>query len=308
MEIKISNFKLNVFRNLMEQSLIVDNQLMFEFSTDFVRSCSFSATKSFMKLWTSPLINFIQKSEDSEELQEIPSFDPFNMYILKGDLFKKFLSVHTSDTVDLIFTIVESENKKNQAAAITIIGQSEGSNKLRTTFTLTTEELISNKIDDYAAVIKECTPSNDMCEFVLSDNQIQEIKRLIKKLHKSSADNTAYLSFKLDVENKKVVVNDKVFIVEFDINSETESKLLFPEKSFSFNILKSDFIITGNQTFTIFTNEQEQKVIFGARHAGAIIWCLSSKIEESNDLPFDSSVVDSTIDSIDNLDDYLNDI
>lgn len=305
MEIKISNFKLNVFRNLMEQSLIVDNQLMFEFSTDFVRSCSFSATKSFMKLWTSQLINFIQKSEDSEELQEIPSFDPFNMYILKGDLFKKFLSVHTSDTVDLIFTIVESENKKNQAAAITIIGQSEGSNKLRTTFTLTTEELISNKIDDYAAVIKECTPSNDMCEFVLSDNQIQEIKRLIKKLHKSSADNTAYLSFKLDVENKKVVVNDKVFIVEFDINSETEKKLLFPEKSFSFNILKSDFIITGNQTFTIFTNEQEQKVILGARHAGAIIWCLSSKIEESNDLPFDSSVVDSTIDSIDNLDDYL---
>lgn len=304
MEIKLSNFKLNVFRNLMEQSLIVDNQLMFEFSSDMVRSCSFSATKSFMKLWTSQLINFIQQSDDSGDLQEIPSFDPFNMYILKGDLFKKFLSVHTADTVDLIFTIEVNENKKNQAAAITIIGQGEGSNKLKTTFTLTTEELISNKIDDYSAVIKECTPSKDMFEFVLSNNQIQEIKRLIKKLHKSSADNTAYLSFKIDNENKKIVVNDKVFVVEFAFAENAK----IPKESFSFNILKSDFIITGNQTFSIFTNSDEQKVIFGARHAGAIIWCLSSKIQESNDLPFDASVVDSTIDSIDDIDDYLNDL
>lgn len=304
MEIKLSNFKLNVFRNLMEQSLIVDNQLMFEFSSDMVRSCSFSATKSFMKLWTSQLVNFIQQSDNSEDLQEIPSFDPFNMYILKGDLFKKFLSVHTADTVDLIFTIEENENKKNQAAAITIIGQGEGSNKLKTTFTLTTEELISNKIDDYSAVIKECTPSKDMFEFVLSNNQIQEIKRLIKKLHKSSADNTAYLSFNIDNENKKIIVNDKVFVVEFAFAENAK----IPEESFSFNILKSDFIITGNQTFSIFTNSNEQKVIFGARHAGAIIWCLSSKIQESNDLPFDASVVDSTIDSIADIDDYLNEL
>lgn len=304
MEIKLSNFKLNVFRNLMEQSLIVDNQLMFELSSDMVRSCSFSATKSFMKLWTSQLVNFIQQSDDSEELREIPSFDPFNMYILKGDLFKKFLSVHNADTVDLIFTIEENENKKNQAAAITIIGQGEGSNKLKTTFTLTTEELISNKIDDYSAVIKECTPSKDMFEFVLSNNQIQEIKRLIKKLHKSSADNTAYLSFKIDKENKKIIVNDKVFVVEFEFAENTK----ISEESFSFNILKSDFIITGNQTFSIFTNNNEPKVIFGARHAGAIIWCLSSKIQESNDLPFDASVVDSTIDSISDIDDYLNEL
>lgn len=304
MEITISNFKLNVFRNLMEQSLIVDNQLMFEVSNDFIRSCSFSATKSFMKLWIAPLKNFIKISSD--DIQEIPEFEPFNIYILKGDLFKKFLSVHNADTVDLIFNIVENQKKKNQAASITIVGslssnEQEKTNMLKTTFMLTTEELISNKIDDYSAVIKECAPSEDMTQIMLGDNQIQEIKRLIKKLHKSSADNTAYLSFKVDSETKKLIVNDKVFIVEFDLPTDT----VFPEESFTFNILKSDFIITGNQTFSIFTNAVSQKVIFNSSYAGAILSCLSSKIQESNDLSFDSSVVDSTIEAIDDIDEYL---
>ncbi len=313
MEITIKNFRLNVFKNLMEQALIVDSQLMFEISPTMIRSCSFSETKSFMKLWMIPFKTLIVTPEKPEvesldDVEEEQNFDfpAFNMYILKGELFKKFLSVHSSDTVDLKFNLQEKDGKW-QAANLVITGKSEGSNTLTTNFILTTEDLISNKIDDYSVIIKECTPDTTMFEFVLSDKQIQEIKRLIKKLHKSTADNTAYLTFTVDSENRKITVNDKVFTVDFYIDEEIQKDIQFPEQSFKFNILKSDFIITGNQTFSIYTEENNQKVIFGARYAGSIIWCLTTKIASGSELNLDASIVDSTIDSLD-IDEYFNDL
>lgn len=312
MEIHIKNFRLNVFKNLMEQALIVDNQLMFEINKDMIRSCSFSETKSFIKLWMVPFKSLIVAPEkpEVESLDDIDEqvldFPTFDMYILKGELFKKFLSVHSSDTVDLTFNLQEKDGKW-QAANLIISGKSEGSNTLTTNFILTTEELISNKIDDYSAVIKECTPDASMFEFVLSDKQIQEIKRLIKKLHKSTADNTAYLTFTVDSENRKIIVNDKVFTVDFYIDEEIQKNIEFPEKSFKFNILKSDFVIAGNQTFSIFTEEEIQKVIFGARYAGSIIWCVTTKIASGSELNLDASIVDSTIDNLD-IDEYLSDL
>lgn len=314
MEIQLKNFRLNVFKNLMEQALIVSNQLIFKVSKDMIKSCSFSETKSFMKLWMIPFKSLIVSPEkpdveslDDVEEEQIIDFPEFDMYILKGELFKKFLSVHTSDTVDLIFNLQQNNEGKWQAANLVITGKSEGSNTLTTNFILTTEDLISNKIDDYSDIIKECTPNQSMFEFVLSDKQIQEIKRLIKKLHKSSADNTAYLTFTVDSENRKITVNDKVFTVDFYIDEEIQKNIEFPEKSFKFNILKSDFIIAGNQTFSIYTEENEQKVIFGARYAGSIIWCLTTKIASGSELNLDASIVDSTIDELD-IDDYLEDL
>ena len=141
-----------------------------------------------------------------------------------------------------------------------------------------------------------------MFEFILTDGQIQEIKRLIKKLHKSSSNNTAFLTFGVDSDNKKIIVNDKVFTIDFQLQEDTK----FPEQSFKFNILKSDFIMTGNHTFTIYTEEEERKVIFGARFASSIIWCLSSKINpDSIDLNdnFDS-IADTTLDDLD-LSEYV---
>lgn len=311
MEIKIKNFKLDVFRNLLEQSLIVDNQLMFEVTNEFIRSCSFSSTKTFMKLWTIPLESLIIKPEKSEEAELFPTtnyddeldFETFNMYILKGDLFKKFLSVHTSDTVDMTFVVNEKNNAgKWQASQITIIGKSDGNNNLTTNFILATEDLITNKIEDYADIIKECTPSKDMFEFVMSDRQIQEVKRLIKKLHKSIADNVAYLTFTIDCENRRIIVNDKVFNIAFDIDPEIQKNIQFPSEPFKFNMLKSDFIITGNQTFSIYTDKENQKIILGARHAGGLIWCLTTKISDVSDLNLDATIVDQTIESLDNID------
>lgn len=315
--IKINNFRLNIFRNLLDQSLIVDNQIMLEISSEMIRSCSFSFTKSFMKLWTIPLKTLIIVPEEidgddfdfpgvattnvvaniAKKVESI-SFPKFNLYILKGDLFKKFMSVHNTDMVDLEFTL-HNINDKWQAANITIRGKSENNSPLLTSFILTTEDLISNIIDDYSLVLRECTPTENMAEYILTDVQIQEVKRLIKKLHKSSSNNTSFLTFTVDSENKKITVNDKVFTIDFNINIDFK----FPVKSFKFNILKSDFIMTGNHTFTIYTNDVEQKVIFGAIYAGSIIWGLSSKVNEST-INLDDSIMDSTIDSLE-LDEYL---
>ena len=301
--IKINNFRLNIFRKLLEQSLIVDNQLMLEFSDTIIRACSFSSTRSFMKLWTIPLNNLINSESKSNviELDVVPvekiSFPVFNFYILKGDLFHKYLSVHNTDMVDLEFVLHKVENKY-QAANITISGKSENNSPLVTTFILTTEELISNVITDYSLIINECTPQEDMVEFILTDIQIQEIKRLIKKLHKSTANNTAFLTFTIDVTQNKIIVNDKVFTLSFQLMQ----KLNITE-NIVFNILKSDFIMTGNHTFSIYTNENDQKVILGAKFAGSIIWCLSSKINE-NTINIDDSAMDFALSSED-ISDYL---
>lgn len=299
--IKIPNFKLNVFRKLLEQSLITDNQLMLQVSSEMIQSCSFSMSKTFMKLWTIPLNNLIiVEDEDVIEFEpgetkkaEKLDFPVFNFYILKGDLFKKYLSVHNTDMADIEF-VLHKNGDKYQAANITISGKSENNSPLTTTFTLTTEDLITNKIDDYSSIIDECTPNKNSSEFVLTDAQIQEVKRLIKNLHKSSSDNTAFLTF--TITKDKIIVNDKVFNITFP-NSDKENV-----KEFQFNILKSDFVMIGNHSFTIFTNEDDQKVIFGAHFASSVIWCLSSKINE-NSIDLDDSNLDAAIDSL-NLAEY----
>jgi len=304
LNIKISNFKLNVFRNLLEESLIVNNQLMLEFSSSMIKSCTFSSTKSFIKLWTIPLDTLIQ--QDSNELELTSklikhNFPTFNFYILKGDLFNKYLSVHNSDTVDLEFVLQKTKDNKYQAESILISSKDNMSSGLKTSFILTTEELISNKIDDYADVISECTPSKSMFEFILSNKQIQEIKRLIKNLHKSLPDNQSFLTFTIDIDNSKIVVNDKVFTIDFPLLLNQDKKI--DVTNMTFNILKSDFVMTGNHNFSIYTDNKEQKVILGTNFAGSIIWCLSSKIREDS-ISIDNSIMDSTLDQFE-LNEYL---
>jgi hypothetical protein len=316
--IKIPNFKLNVFRNLLDQALMVNSQLTLEFGPEMLKSCSFSLTDSFMKFWTIPTNNLIF-NEDTQNIDDqlsilptVPSkpktelnFPVFDFYILKGDLFKKYLSVHTADTVDLEF-VLHKNGKKFQGASMTIIGTSESNSPLTTSFILTTEDLISNKIDDYSKIIKECTPSENAFQFILTNNQIQEIKRLIKQLHKSTPDNTSYLTFTIDTENQKIIVNDKVFTIDFVINQENKNSINLPEENFRFNILKSDFIMTGNHTFSIYTVDKEQKVIFGTNYANSIMMCLTSKVSEHN-MTLNDSMSDISIDELE-LDEYIVDL
>jgi len=307
---KISNFKLNIFRNLLEQSLIVDNQLMLEFNTEMIKSCSFSNTKSLIKLWTIPLKSLIVLPDninddltldlnDETPENDIYDFPEFNFYILRGDLFKKFLSVHNTDMVDIEFSL-RKINDKYYGSNLIITGKSENNSPLITSFILTTEELLTNKIEDYSQIIKECTPTKGMFEFILLDNQIQEVKRLIKNLHKSSPENTSFLTFKIDSDNKKIIVNDKVFSIEFLISTEIQKEIKFPKEGFEFKMLKSDFIVTGNHTFSFYTDKLSEKVLLGAKYSDAIIWCLATKVNESS-LNLDSKIddLDSTLDNLD---------
>lgn len=318
--IQIKNFNLSLFGNLLNQALTVTPQLMLEFNNNMLKSCSFSQTKSLIKLWTIPTENLIIQNKEQNDIDindisslvetklEIPQIPDFNFYILRGDLFKNYMSVFSITTpVDLTFNLVEIENKL-QASSIIIKGKSESGAPLETEFLLTTEELITNKISDYQEILKECTPNKEMFEFVLNNKQIIEIRSLVKKLHKSSVDNTAFLSF--NISGNKINIKDKVFSLEFDndISRNIYNKQLIDD-NISFNILKSDFSLIGDHTFSIFTNNETQKVIFGSTYSKSIIWCMSTKVGENhqnhqntND-DFDDDVVDSL-----QLSQYLDDL
>lgn len=294
--VSIKNFNLNIFRQLLKETLMVNNQIMIEFSDKFIRSCAVSPQKVFMKAWTIPTIKFIKKAEDEADENGIIDLDKpeeeidlsylpvFNFYVLKGDLFRNYLSVHSTDFVDLDFELEQGSDGKLQASTITISGKTENNNALVTKFTLTTEDLITSRVDDYDALIRECTPSEEMFDIILDNVQMQEIKRLVRSLHKSSIDNSSYLSF--DISKDKVVINDKVFNVEFPLKTSDASKI--SEVHHTFNILKTDLIMAGEHTFNIYTSEDEHKVTFGTKFAGALIWCISTKITEGS--VFDNNV------------------
>jgi hypothetical protein len=297
----IKNFKLNLFKNLLKQTLITDNQLMFEFSNDMIKSCAFSETKSFMKYIAIPFKSLIETKEDEgddlfeEKTKPVENLitKPFNFYVLKGDIFLKNLTVHNSDIVDIEITVEHNDSKNvDKALFVRIFSKSENNSPLVTTFILTTEEMISNKVEDYSLIIKECTTTPDMCEITLLDTQIQDIKRLIKNLHKSAAENTAYLTFSIDIEKKIINVKDSVFSIDFTIaNCEK-----LPKENIVFNILKSDFIMSGNNTLNLYTSDSVAKVIMISEAGGALITCLTSKINAMSD--FDSAITDSTIENL----------
>lgn len=282
--VTIKNFNLKLFGNLLNQSISVTTQLMLEFDNGLLKSCSFSQTKSLIKLWTIPYDKLIYQPKSSEDIlsdeNQLDMFPEkkielniptFNFYILKGDNFKNYISVFNGDSVDLTFKLIDNNGKK-QATSLIINGKSANGSPLETEFTLTTEELISNVISDYSEILRACTPEPTFKQFSLDKNQIIEIRGLIKKLHKSETDNTAYLTF--NVTNNTINIKDKVFNISF-IN---ENLLNNDEFNFSFNILKSDFTLIGNHNFIAYTDSDSQKVIFSAKYGESIIWCMTTKV------------------------------
>lgn len=306
--IKIDNFNLHLFGNLLNQALTVTPQLMLEFKDEMVKSCSFSGTKSLVKLWAMPISNFIVDNTKNqidpvidldggspdiiESIKDITPIitDTFNFYILKGDLFKKYISVFNQTSVNLEITIKNIDGKF-QATSLLITGKSDNGSPLTTTFALTTEELISNVIDDYSEILTECTPNKSMFEILLHDKQISEIKSLVKNLRGSSVENVAYLTF--EITKKQIIVSDKVFNLKFAIDENIQNKNTInnynDETSLIFNILKSDFAIIGDHSFSVYTEENSQKVIFGSSYAGSVIWCLCTKFDTTKKLNSTSS-------------------
>ena len=308
--VKINNLKLNIFKNLLEESLIVNNELILEFSSKLLKSCSNSNSKSLMKLWIIPMDKLINSpieeentlfDTDTNKPNNICDIPTFNFYILKGDLFIKFLSVYDkNETIDLEFILTESTNQNSetlyQANSVKIIGKADSNSPLIVNFQLTTEEYMSSKIDDYSAIIKMCTPEVDDIEILLTEIQIKEIRNLIKKLHKTSVDNTALISF--TINNDKITVNDKIFNITFDLVKPVNTK-----NELKFNILKSDFLMSGNHSFNIYVGEKSKKTLFGTTYVNSIIWCLLSSLDEISMNLDDSNILDSTLSDL-NLEEY----
>lgn len=315
--VKLENFRIDGFRNLLEQNLMVNNQLMLEFSKDMIKSCSFSASSTMMKLWSAPLVNFISKQKDEEkepilnlddldnivEKEQKFDFEKFNFYVLKGDYFKRFLSVFHGKSADVEIYVNEDEH---QASKIVVKGTTVNESYIEASFILTTEEMITNKVEDYDKAIKELTPKEGMSEFMLTEKSVQEIKKLVKDLHKSIPDNTGYLLFEIDADNQVLTISDKVFKLKYDISLEEGSESLSKiEENISFKILKSDFIIVGNHTFLFnVSNNDKENVLMRTNYSKSMIGCLISKITNEVDEE-QTEILDSTIDAID-IDDYFN--
>lgn len=283
-DVTIKNFNLNVFKHLLDQSLAVDTQLMLEFSDTEIKACSFSGSKSFIKLWVIPTSKLLIVNEavltpdlfDPIVTEQPLKFKAFNFLVLKGDSLRKYFDVYNNDAVDLSFNVAEFGDK-TIATNMTINGKTVSGSQLKTSFELTTEEFLTNKITDYAPIIRELKPDDDMQELVFNAKQIQEVRGLIKTLHKSLTGNSAFLSF--EIQSDKINIKDKVFSVDFEITKEQiEKNLNVISQAQNFKILKMDFAMIGLHNFIVSTSENSAKVIFNANYAGALISCMATKI------------------------------
>ncbi len=312
----IDAFNLQMFRAFVEQNLMADNQIIIRFDMDMVKSVAMTRSESYIKMWQSPLSNFkyVEKEENTEVIDfdaednnpDIVTFDPFDVFVLKGDIFKRYLSVFSQDPVTLEFTINNREGKINQAAKLKITGKSILGSRLETTFTLTSEEMIINKVEDYGKITAKMTPEENAASFILSIDDIQEIKRLVKDLHKTNPENSSYLQFNIDVSKGTVTVSDRVFDITFLLNNYNDVNA--PKENLEFRILKSDFVVTGNHSYTFYYNPGF--VIINSNYKKCIISGMIGTIETETktDDPFQSSIAgDDISDAVDvsDLDEYF---
>lgn len=281
----INNFNLSLLKRLLKQSLIVNEQIMIEISDSMMKSVSFSGTKSLIKIWQLPIESFVDIEAESEvdKSTYIQNYDgKFNLYILKGSLFLKYLDVFSMKNPCKL--TIDIDKNTNQATQLTIEGSSENGSKIKTNFVLTTEEMIVDKVEDYNFILKQCTPEKSYKQFSISEKQLTELKSLIKKLHKSIVNNSNYITFSFD-DNGNLNVFDKAFNIELEYDSKDV-------KNLEFKILKTDLLMFGEHSFVFYTDNNTPKVILGTNYGPAVVWCTSVKVLE-----------DVTTDEIDDIND-----
>lgn len=295
----INNFNLSLLKRLLKQSLIVNEQIMIEISDSMMKSVSFSGTKSLIKIWQLPIESFVTTNDENPEILEdgeivdkasyIMNLDgKFNLYILKGSLFLKYLDVFSMKSPCKL--TIDIDKNTNQATQLTIEGLSENGSKIKTNFVLTTEEMIVDKVEDYNFILKQCTPEKSYKQFSISEKQLTELKSLIKKLHKSIVNNSNYITFSFD-DNGNLNVFDKAFNIELEYDSKDV-------KNLEFKLLKTDLLMLGEHSFVFYTDNNTPKVILGTNYGPAVVWCTSVKVLE--DVTTDE--IDDINDIADNLD------
>ena len=281
----INNFNLSLLKRLLKQSLIVNEQIMIEISDSMMKSVSFSGTKSLIKIWQLLIESFVDIEAESEVDKSIyiQNYDgKFNLYILKGSLFLKYLDVFSMKNPCKL--TINIDKNTNQATQLTIEGSSENGSKIKTNFVLTTEEMIVDKVEDYNFILKQCTPEKSYKQFSITEKQLTELKSLIKKLHKSIVNNSNYITFSFD-DNGNLNVFDKAFNIELEYDSKDV-------KNLEFKILKTDLLMFGEHSFVFYTDNNTPKVILGTNYGPAVVWCTSVKVLE-----------DVTTDEIDDIND-----
>lgn len=281
----INNFNLSLLKRLLKQSLIVNEQIIIEISDSMMKSVSFSGTKSLIKIWQLPIESFVDIEAELEvdKSTYIQNYDgKFNLYILKGSLFLKYLDVFSMKNPCKL--TINIDKNTNQATQLTIEGSSENGSKIKTNFVLTTEEMIVDKVEDYNFILKQCTPEKSYKQFSITEKQLTELKSLIKKLHKSIVNNSNYITFSFD-DNGNLNVFDKAFNIELEYDSKDV-------KNLEFKILKTDLLMFGEHSFVFYTDNNTPKVILGTNYGPAVVWCTSVKVLE-----------DVTTDEIDDIND-----
>lgn len=281
----LKNFDIKMLGDILSQSNIVNSQLMLEFKNEMVKSASFSPTKSLIKLVSFPISDLIEDFDENP--QDLKDFN-FDCCILRGDAFLKHISVFGKDNVDMIFTLRENEGEEKTdkliATSLNISGLTEQGSKINVNFNMTTEELISDKISDFSALISLMTPTEDMTEIMITEHQTSETKSLVRKLHSSVDKNTSFLSFKLNKES--ITVSDSAFNTSFE---NTQPQKFKSSDEIGFNILKNDFVVIGEHNFLVYTSDESKTVIFIAKHKKSVIVVMATKLENSSEEEFDDA-------------------
>lgn len=302
--VSLNNVDINIVNNLLQQSLEVSPQIMFEFSPKILKSVNFSSSLTFIKLWTIEIEKLIKVEQepinDLDDIIETPKLNnldnfnqTFNFYLLKGDLLKSFLSVFKNDLIDIEFTLRDGSDGKLQAHSIIVKGYTDSDKKLTAKLDLTTDDMITNQVSDYSQLLELCKPKSHMTEVTLPNTHLKELRTIINNMNKTISNNSSFVTFK--IEDDVLKINDKVFDITFD---DVEIK---STENFEFNILKSDFKLIGNHSFKIFTGNADKEIHFGAKYGNAVIWCLTSKPKNSEDLLNES---DENSLSSDDINDY----
>lgn len=308
MQVLIKNFDLKLFKSLIEQNLLAQNEISINFGPEEIKSCAFTSSRSFMKIWTVSTKTLIKDSDqeiidfDDDDLspkEKELNFKPFDMYVLKGDYFKKYLSIFNDEPVTMI---IDVDDDTNIGTMMTIQGCSGYQSRLQTKYNLCSDEMIVNKLSSYDDAMRTVQESEEDMHFIMNKEECDEVKKLIQQLHKSNPENTSFITFKVDIDRKVINVSDKVFSVNFQLQKSADIEI--PSTSFEFNLLKSDFLVTGNHVFNFYVeNKPQGKVILKSSYKNCVnIYCMGYAIT------YDKQDENTTVSDIDDIGDGVIDI
>lgn len=271
---------------------MVRNNLMLEFSEQFVRSCAITSSSSMMKLFTVEIDKISMTQEEltptkaeitlateitleTAPLKNNNITGLFDFYLLRGEILKSNFGIFDQNKpVDIEFDVILlPESDRPKATSMKITGVSKYNTRLETTLPLTQDSLNTETIGDYSAAMKHVTPDKDSHKITITPQMFEEVTAMIKTLHKTNVNNTIYIE--IEVTGNQIVFKDRAFRVEYILPTAIEG-------SIEFKLAKNDWIkLTGENVINIFLNKNtnDNKVIFVTNFIDAVIFSLITKVK-----------------------------